>query len=1124
MSRLISKAEGFETVYAAYKNINFTAFDFYSVKQSMIDYLQLYFPESFTNFIESDELIAILELFAYLTEVLAYRIDMNASENSIDFAQRKSSVLRLAKLVSYKASRNIPARGLVRMRSISTTERIYDSHGKDLSNTVIYWNDPNNANWKDQFFSVIGRVLQQQFGTVSPDERVQVNNVLFELYPLNNDPLTRGVIGYNAAVTNQSYPMELVSASLDENGPKESRPYNDSVFNILYGNDGLGDSSNLTGFFIYTKQGAIKKQTLTFDGVLPNQTVDLSSTNINNTDIWINNIDPNTGSTVDDGTTSERPSGEWEQVDLANVDNIIFNTNPSRTKYETETLENDGVRIIFGDGEFSDIPSGTFDMWYRTSVNEEIYIPQSAVVDKRGSFTYRDADNRVQTINFAFSLVNALQNNAASEDIEHIRRTAPSVYYSQDRMVNARDYNTFPLRDSSILKLRTVNRTFAGDTKYQSSNDPSFSYQNVKIFGDDLAIFYPTSYASSSAPGTVTTSVLLTNYVQPILSTLNVYVKHIIDYTSTFRRLFNSAETAQILSVFNNVNYPWPVSLIYFDLGISAVDSPDGEAHYPTNFGEGVWVAFAGTIDLTGFDANIVISLSNDSTSYNINYFGKTMVAQSDTTYFFYDNSDQRVLSFDTLQTNVDELVILQANKSVDPTKLLTQPITVNILEVDRYAQGLANAGLPNLNRVVITTKDTSGDSIPDDMLLSPLMNTVYTIPLDSMSSLTSPNKIKLPINYVSGNGDVTLSDGVLFVEGGLNILTVDDVNNTFYVNFVDELLQTTADVTHLITIGDKFIVFTNDGNVDGNPYTVQQVTYSSGYTIVTVEPPSTPLTPAGVGGYISVLNRVNNYITVYDNNGFTTATVNIKQYVYFNRLDVDSDFNIIEASESNINNWIQDTDNLLYKREFGKDQLNFLWKHTSTQMNLVDPATTNIHDMFVVTRPYYTQYMKWVAGDISTKPTPPTPQELRTSYSDLLQNKMISDTVILHPGKLKLLIGSKASPELQAKIKIIRSKNRTLTDNQIKIRIVNIVRTFFNIDQWEFGEQFLFSELSAKIQTEMPSEVSSSVLVPNSPIHVFGDLYQINATEDEILQVDISVADIEIVDSYNSSNLHQNV
>ena len=1109
MSRLISKAEGFETVYTAFKNINFTAFDFYSVKQSMIDYLQLYFSDSFNDYIESSEMIAMIELFAYLAEIMAYRIDLVGSENSIEFAQRKSSVLRLAKLISYKASRNVPARGLVRMRTISTTERVYDSHGKDLSNVSINWNDPNNANWKDQFFTVIGRILQQQFGTVSPDERVQVNNVLFELYPLKNDPIATGVIKYNASITGQSYAMELVSSLLDENGPKEARPYNNAIFNILYGNDGLGDSSNLTGFFLYTKQGNLKKQTNFFDGVLPNQTLDLSTNNINNTDIWVNNINPDTGATLDDGSSQDHPSGEWEQVDLANVENIIFNTNPSRTKYETETLENDDVRLIFGDGEFSDIPSGTFDIWYRTSVNNEIYIPQSAVVDKRGSFTYRDADNRVQTINFSFSLVNALQNNAASEDIDHIRRTAPSVYYSQDRMVNARDYNTFPLRDSSILKLRTVNRTFAGDTKYQSANDPSFTYQIVKVFGDDLAIFYPESSASTSAPGSITSSVLLTNYIQPILSTMEIYVKHILDYSTPYPRLFTNTETAQILSVFDNVNYPWPVTLLYFD--------------QPTTINfilyQPGWVAFPATIDLSDFKPNITISLSNDSTSYTINYYGRKMVAESDNTFFFYDNSDKKVLSFDTLNGNYDELVVLQANPGTDPSKLLTAPITVNIVEVDRYTQGLANAGLPNLNRVVVTTKDVSGDSIPDGMLLPQLMNTTTTITLAPVSSLISPDIIKLPTNFVTGRNDVTVTDGVQFVEGGLNILSVDNSINQFVV----QLTGTSTDITQYIGVGDTVIATTGDSNETTNPYKVTQIVFTNSNTVAYVTVDVQPDTSAGLGGILCPLNRVVDYLMVYNNNSLTTTTATIKQYVYFSRLSTDEEFAIIPATPSNMVLWTQDSQQSLFKREFGKDNLNFLWKHTSSSMNLVDPATTNIHDMFVITRPYYSQYSKWVTGDVSVKPTAPTPQELRTSYSELLQNKMLSDTVILHPGKLKLLLGSKASPELQAKIKIIRSKNRTLTDNQIKIRVVNIVRDFFNVEQWSFGEQFLFSELSAKIQTELPSEISSTVLVPTSPTHVFGDLYQVYATEDEILQVDIAVADIEIVDSYNASNLHQN-
>ena len=90
MSRIISRAEAFERAYEAFQQINFNAFDFNTVKQSLLDYMKLYFPEDFNNFIESDELIAIIELFAYIAEQFAYRLDINAHENFITQPQKKT--------------------------------------------------------------------------------------------------------------------------------------------------------------------------------------------------------------------------------------------------------------------------------------------------------------------------------------------------------------------------------------------------------------------------------------------------------------------------------------------------------------------------------------------------------------------------------------------------------------------------------------------------------------------------------------------------------------------------------------------------------------------------------------------------------------------------------------------------------------------------------------------------------------------------------------------------------------------------------------------------------------------------------------------------------------------------
>ena len=165
----------------------------------------------------------------------------------------------------------------------------------------------------------------------------------------------------------------------------------------------------------------------------------------------------------------------------------------------------------------------------------------------------------------------------------------------------------------------------------------------------------------------------------------------------------------------------------------------------------------------------------------------------------------------------------------------------------------------------------------------------------------------------------------------------------------------------------------------------------------------------------------------------------------------------------------------------------------------------------------------RWLEDDGAPEPTLPTPLDLRTSYGYLLDNKMISDTLVLHPGKMKLLFGSNASAALQCKFKVIRSSDRTLTDNQIKTTVVTAVRNFFNITQWEFGESFYFTELAAAIHAALPTEISSVVLVPTLPQNQFGNMFQVLAREDEVLYPDITVNEVEIVTGFTPTNLRLN-
>ena len=97
------------------------------------------------------------------------------------------------------------------------------------------------------------------------------------------------------------------------------------------------------------------------------------------------------------------------------------------------------------------------------------------------------------------------------------------------------------------------------------------------------------------------------------------------------------------------------------------------------------------------------------------------------------------------------------------------------------------------------------------------------------------------------------------------------------------------------------------------------------------------------------------------------------------------------------------------------------------------------------------------------------------------------------------------------------------MTDNQIKVTIVDAIRAFFDINLWEFGETFYFTELASHIHNTLPTEVDSVVLVPTYTTNQFGDLFQVLARENEILQPSIAVSYIEIISSINSQNIRQN-
>ena len=210
------------------------------------------------------------------------------------------------------------------------------------------------------------------------------------------------------------------------------------------------------------------------------------------------------------------------------------------------------------------------------------------------------------------------------------------------------------------------------------------------------------------------------------------------------------------------------------------------------------------------------------------------------------------------------------------------------------------------------------------------------------------------------------------------------------------------------------------------------------------------------------------------------------------------------------------------YFAKTGRQGLYFQYKHVSGETTRIDPGTTNIIDLYVLTQSYYTAYQNWLYDTTDTiqEPLRPTINELSQSYSNINEYKMLSDSVIINSARFKPLFGSKAAPQLQATIKVIKTTNTTASDSEIITAVLTELNNYFSIDNWNFGDTFYFSEVSAYLHSQLGDIVSSVVLVPNDPQLSFGDLYEIHSSPYEIFANAAQAKDVVVITALTASEL----
>jgi len=1207
-------AEDWKVIYRTFSDADFQSYDFDTIRQSMLNYIARNYPEEFNDYINSSEFIAIIDLLAYLGQSLSFRIDLNARENFVDTASRRESILRLANMLSYKPARNSTARGLVKLTAIKTSEPVTDSSGNNLSNVEVRWNDPNNPNWFEQFIVVLNASILEtnQFG--KPTQSQTINSLINNMYSFNNVKNVQVAYPFSAKVNNENYTFEVVPAKFNTAGYiEEASPNPLNSFNVIYKNDGKGYGSANTGFFLYIKEGSIAYQDFNFDQPVEDRTVDIDVNDINNTDVWVQEI-----------SSSGLVETNWKKVPALSGQNIIYNSLAltERNIFEVKTRLDDQVSIQFSDGDFGNIPVGLYRIWYRSSGLKGESVQSSDIQNKGISFGYINKANQNFDLSMTFSLNYTITNSSSRESIQDIKLNSAQAYYTQDRMITAEDYNVFPItKIDGIQKIKALNKTHAGHSRFIDIQDPTGTVANVNCIGEDGI-----AYKSPNTTETVVTVLDNSSYekvideIEKMIQSqqmqnfyFDTYKKDVESNLSTGSETFkfestgvNSAywrtlptASSSYYGYFTTENtgtnrlvatgasttrhgyirkdskiefvnsYSNPTKTIWATVkSVSANGNPAGLTTGPIQLSETIPAGYiartvvphirtefnaterssllsqltSSTTTLTTFgigynyynsttkaeewyiiaNANIDTAsefssanntlgggaqgVSNDSswlirsqfTEKGANTNAKFTLTARGLDYVFQSSDDVRffyVKDYKTLDTETglsvqDRIDILaDVNTAIEKGTGATATATINTGSINEYTVTAVGSNYTTAPTVTVTGDGTGAQAVAtvhngSVIAVTPVeVGSGYTTATVTLTSPQIGGRLPSAIQLAVVD-NFTEQDG--YIDNRkvkIAPYDADEDGMPDYPLAMDDLIYDT-------TNKKNYIFFESYEEFDGYTY----------YKLSSVVTPVSVLTNSGIEFLTTTKKFYNNgsLITTTGQQGEYTATINSVIY------------------RSNVGRSYKTTSGL-------SNPVFFQWKHTAPRDQRVDPSVSNIVELIVLTSDYYDDVLEWTANNRTADlfPVEPSVETLNNLFASTLKPyKAIGDQLIYTPAKFKKLFGTTADATLQGTFKIIKSAGATITDNEIKSRVLAAINTFFDITNWAYGESFYYTELCAYIHSQLSTQISSVVIVGKDAESVFGDLFEITSLPNELFYSTATVDDIEIISSFTDQNL----
>ena len=1120
-------AEDWKRIYQSYRNADFKSYDFDNLRRTMINYIRQNYPEDFNDYIESSEYLALIDLIAFLGQNIAFRTDLNARENFLETAERRESVLRLARTLSYNPKRNQAANGLLKIESVNTTESVRDSNNLNLVNQTVIWNDPSNPNWQEQFTKILNAALPVNASIGRPAKKDTVGSIPTEQYRLSSANSDVPIYAFNKTISGSTSKFEIVSTDVVNGEIKEEAPYPGNNFAFLYRDDGKGPASSNTGYFCHFRQGAMDQGSFIVDSPSSNQVVAIDATNINDSDVWLYKVD-------NYGLEEEL----WSKVEAVEGNNVIYNSLSKSIKniYSVLTRANDRISLIFADGTFGNLPQGNFKVYYRTSKNQRLVIDPS---DMRGvsiKVPYISKTGKTEQITMVFQLKYSVDNASTSESSASIKRNAPATYYTQNRMITAEDYQIAPLGISQeIIKVKSVNRTASGISRYLDLVDATGKYSKTNLFGVDGIITKEFLTPKDKFSFITKTDIEgnIANIIEPILANKKVRNYYYNSFPKTLIGDLGVTWNSQTIETNQNTGYFTNLANIRSQLGaftastlkllkpgtLIKFEPPTGKFFQSNNDN-----ALITTGDVAGaitYKWTKIVSVVDDGTVTNVDGTGPVML--NDT----IPAGSRIVQLIPRLATELQAAVSLQLIDQVFAYNSFGLRFDVNIGEWRLITTNNLNVDSPF--SIGKTGDSTTQQLDASWLLLFETDGSTYTVTYrGSRYVFESAQEIRF---FFDSSDKIYNNRTGKIIKDKISVLNINkqpDSVEPFTTDYNWEVVEEYRDAEGYVDSSKIQISFfdeDDDGVVDDpemfdrlvaetvNPLT-KYIFQLKTTTIDGVEEYNyiDTLDPTSLGKY-TFTSGTGSIQAVATKDGLSsTTTYNDGQVFYFIKEDL---FQVLDKTSGNT------ITSQNYRAKIGRDKLKFHYVHAADANTRIDPSVSNIIDVYMLTKSYDDDFRLYLDGTVATKPLSPSSDQLYLNYGQKLNNiKSISDEVIYHPVKYKMLFGEAASTDLQAKFKIVKNPDIVINDNEVKTRAIAAINEFFALENWEFGESFYFTELSTYVMQQLSPNVVTFVIVPNQASSTFGSMFEIKSESDEIFISSATVADIELIDSVTATRL----